>query len=187
MTLHSERRTSRLGLVSSPVGPPHAGSHQALLPTPRRILRRGVLATTRSEDLVTLGDLSAARLPDRLRRACRPHLARVSTSATLPVRPSEDGGAGPAGLQGLAPPTSPVRPEPLLTANRPFLPWALFPSETSTVLRTDRPFPACRNPASRPGSRHRGVDICEGRVCPKRDLRVLRRAVSVGFSTSKSE
>lgn len=33
-TLHSERRTSQLGLMSSRDGPPHAGSHQALLPLP---------------------------------------------------------------------------------------------------------------------------------------------------------
>jgi hypothetical protein len=107
MTLRGERRTSRPGLLSPRDGLPHAGSHQALHPTPPSHLRRDA-----SDHEVRRLRHSRRSFRARGRPTCSGEPADHTSLASrplplLPCRPSEDGGAGPARLQGLAPPTSP--------------------------------------------------------------------------------
>jgi hypothetical protein len=89
---------------------------------------------------------------------------------SLPSHTSEEMRSGPARLQGVAPPTSPLRPRAVASTRSPASSMGLVsPSRTVSALPLPLTAISARgHPVSRPGSRHRGVDTVPGPVCPAR-------------------
>lgn len=89
------------GLMSPRAGTPHAGSHQAPHPTPRRALRRGSFRPRGPKT-----SSRSAIFPPRRRPTDSEEPADLTALASRPLPlsrclPSEDGGAGPADCRAL--------------------------------------------------------------------------------------